>query len=69
MPSSMKASVSLTAEAPHALEFETKLPAADPLHGDLMRHLRACAGDLGQIVPDPAFFFVVFYPQMTGEHG
>ena len=28
--------------------------------GDLKRHLRACAAGLGQIVPDPAFFFVVF---------
>ena len=31
-----------------------------PPSGDLTRHLRACAGGLGQIVPDPAFFFVVF---------
>ena len=28
--------------------------------GDLTRHLQACAGGLGQIVPDPAFLFVVF---------
>ena len=31
-----------------------------PPSGDLTRHLRACAGGLGQIVPDPAFLFVVF---------
>ena len=31
-----------------------------PPSGDLTRHLRACAGGLGQIVPDPAFLFNVF---------
>ena len=31
-----------------------------PPSGDLTRHLQACAGGLGQIVPDPAFLFVVF---------
>ena len=31
-----------------------------PLSGDLTRHLRACPGGLGQIVPDPVFLFVVF---------
>ena len=31
-----------------------------PPSGDLTRHLRACAGGLGHIVPDPAFLFVVF---------
>ena len=31
-----------------------------PPSGDLTRHLRACAGGLEQIVPDPAFFYVVF---------
>ena len=30
-----------------------------PTSGDLTRHLQACAGGLGQIVPDPAFLFVV----------
>ena len=31
-----------------------------PTSSDLMRRFSACAGYLGQIVPDPAFFFVVF---------
>ena len=34
-----------------------------PPSGGLTSHLQACAGGLGQIVPDPAFLFVVFYPQ------
>ena len=42
------------------LGFKPSFPAADPLRGDWTRHLRACVGGLGQIVPDPAFFFVVF---------
>ena len=31
-----------------------------PPSGDLTRHLQACAGGLGQIVPDLVFLFVVF---------
>ena len=31
-----------------------------PPSGDLTKHLQACAGGLGQVVPDPAFSFVVF---------
>ena len=31
-----------------------------PPSGDLTKHLQACAGGLGQVVPDSAFFFVVF---------
>ena len=31
-----------------------------PPSGDSTRHLQACAGGLGQILPDPAFLFVVF---------
>ena len=31
-----------------------------PPSGDLTRHLQACAGGVGQVVPDSAFFYVVF---------
>ena len=31
-----------------------------PPSSDLTRHLQACTGGLGQLVPDPAFLFVVF---------
>ena len=73
MPSFLKASVLVTVETPHADCKSWDLSQAScswPPSGDLTRHLRACAGGLGQIVPDPAFLFVFFfYPHMTGENG
>ena len=51
------------------VNFKPSFPAAaaDPTSGDLTRHLRACARCLGQVVPDPAFSFVVFLSSNDGR--
>ena len=56
MPSSLKASVLVTVENTTSSWDLNQASCSWPPSGDL----QACAGGSGQIVPDPAFLFVVF---------
>ena len=62
MPSSLKGlSVGNSWNTTSSTSWDlNQAPCSWPPSSDLTRHLQACAGGLGQIVPDPAFLFVVF---------